>query len=620
MTSRSSKHYTLIDTGSSKADLSTNILTSYSALQQTDKVLLGSGFSSLAPDTSYPLSAALQLNGDCTDMNTESVADFARAELEKSYRVSFRSYDVDADFRVCVVADELDKLNTFVDTYSGILEIEPILIKRNHPEFSTAVELTISRLSKGLAIEYTIRSPINVSKCNYCGACGLICPEQCIAETLYFDFSMCTFCMECQKQCPVEAIDMYGIERISLEIPALIILGDPTIELPDGSGSIYKEHEISSYLATLYSCKVDEVITCDAHICHFNGENLSGCKACVSACRYGAIRTDNKTISIDPFNCIECGECISVCPTGALHYHRCTDQSFIEFFRSFTLQSGSTIILGAEKELHRFWWLHHQKTIKNALFLEYPNTSGLSLMHLLFLYSHGAARIVVLSSADAANSSLVSSVKEANLFISKTSSMDEIVQICSPDDFSVSDDGKKEHTGFLEPLSDLNYIDRRRKLASITEHLTSTKDGPLNPVRLNNGEIRFFAIISCDEDKCTQCLACLNVCKIESLSADQGNLSLCWNGGLCIGCTACVATCPEQALSINNTVDLSSSFFSSQEVSHAEPMCCKSCGKVFGTKKSFERVIKILSERNQSPPEHLEYCEDCRVLKLMETE
>jgi ferredoxin len=102
------------------------------------------------------------------------------------------------------------------------------------------------------------------------------------------------------------------------------------------------------------------------------------------------------------------------------------------------------------------------------------------------------------------------------------------------------------------------------------------------------------------------------------LSADSESLSLCWNGSLCIVCRSCVEACPEEALSHTGGAILEDTFFTPVEVSRAEPMACEGCGKVFGTRKSFEKVMAILAKKQQNPPEHLNYCEDCRVLKLLE--
>ena len=44
-----------------------------------------------------------------------------------------------------------------------------------------------------------------------------------------------------------------------------------------------------------------------------------GCKRCEKNCEYGAIAIENNLAVIDPEKCTNCGKCISVCPTKAVH-------------------------------------------------------------------------------------------------------------------------------------------------------------------------------------------------------------------------------------------------------------------------------------------------------------
>lgn len=609
--------YALIEDGSASSVLVSQDRATLKEAGGSKQVLIGSGFRSSLTENTYTESAALQLNGDLTDLNKMQLKSFAEAELEKHNNVSFRSYDFDADHRVCVIADDAKRLDEFFNTYGGILEIEALLVGSHHPDYATVEEIEIFSAAKGYTLNYTVKAPINRSRCTYCGICGAICPERCILENLHFDFGVCTYCNECVKACPVEAIDLYSIERITLEIPALIILGKPAVTEPENTSFLYHEAQLAGFFETIYPGKVDEIITCDHQICHFNGAGETGCTSCLSACRFGAVKPAHKEIQIDAFACTECGVCAAICPTGALQNRKLTDQMFVEFFRTFELPPQSRVILGSDLNLHRFWWLNSQKRYEHTLFFEIPGDNSFSLMHLLFLISHGAEQIVILGDDKDIHPDQQQTLIDANIFCKKTRAKDQAVSV-------VSDYAKVAETfpnvnaaPYGKQYKDLSFVNRRRKLSSVVHHLNESS---AVPVSFSANQVRHWGTIICDRGKCTQCLACLNVCKIESLSADQGTLTLCWNGGLCIGCSGCVAICPEQALTLKSSVDMSADFFLDQEVSRAEPMRCTGCGKVFGTKKSFDRVIALLTEKQGAPPEHLQYCEDCRILKLMESE
>ena len=611
------KQYVLKDDGSATPVFSIEDKKPLSYQESPGSLLLRSGFSGQAEQAGCPVSTALQLNGDLTGMEEDSLAAFAKAELEKHHTISYRTYDVDPDFRVCVLADQATDLAEFIATYGGILEIEPLLVGGYHPDYDSAEEIEISSSGRGYSVQYTRKSVVDRSLCNYCGLCGRICPVQCISAELHFDFSICTFCTDCEKQCPEKAIDLHAIERINLEIPALIVLGEPRLTLPDRRSSIYNQKNMSEFLATLYSCRVDEVITCNHELCHYTKSSKTGCQACLGSCRYGAIKIKDHQIQIDPFGCTECGGCVSVCPTGAMQNQKLTDQAFIDFFRSFPLQRNSTVIIGSAADLNRSWWQNSAATYGQTCFLEVPESAALTLMNLLFLIAHGSNRLVILSSLDSSDSNLFNAVRETNLLGEKFIGKKELVTVCKPEE--LSPDLVLRGTTELDftPYGDLGFINRRQKLSSILQFFSARSE---TEISLEQDEVRFIGTITCDDERCTQCLACLNSCKIESLSANSSTLSLCWNGSLCVGCQSCLEACPEDALSYASEAILSQDYFSPVEVSRAEPMACEGCGKVFGTKKSFERVMTILAQKQQTVPEHLHYCEDCRVLRLLENQ
>ena len=609
------KRYVLKNDGSATPAFSVQDRSPLSDQQAEENLLLQSGFAPESASPSCVVSAAMQLNGDCTLMDEESLARFGLAELEKHHNISYRTYDVDPDYRVCVIADDSSELESFIETYGGMLEIEPLLIGSYSSRYATADELEISSAGRGYSLSYTTKSVVNRSRCNYCGLCGRICPVQCISEDLYFDFGTCTLCTECEKQCPEEAIDLHAIERISLEIPALVILGDPHLTLPGKQDAIYRQDSMTDFLATLFSCRVEEVITCDNALCHYTPSNETGCKACLASCRYGAIKIRENLIDIDPFACVECGSCVSVCPTGAMQNQKLPDQSFFEFFRTFHLEQGCTVVLGTAQDFNRCWWRSDLPTFEHTCFIEVPEGGEMTLMHLLFLIAYGAKRLVLLSSSASVDANLGDAVKETNMLCERYITLREPVSVCSPEDLGSQLAEQKPVEPSFAPYRDLNFINRRQKLSSILHHLSTLSEQAL---KLDENEVRFFGTILCDDERCTQCLACLNSCKIESLSAEADTLSLCWNGSLCIVCQSCVEACPEEALSYTGGAVLEDTFFRPVEVSRAEPMVCEGCGKVFGTKKSFEKVMAILVKKQQNPPDHLHYCEDCRVLKLLE--
>jgi ferredoxin len=586
-------------------------------------ILLAGGFSSITPESEVPLSSTLQLNHDLATFNAEELSEIAQAELRRNNAIDYRSYSVEADNRVCVISDNAEQLNSFLDIYGGVLDIEPLLVKGYHPEIQTVTELSIDNQGQKCHLEYQIRSPINFELCTYCGDCGPACPEQCISENLFINYDICTFCKECEKVCEAKAVDVHGALGKVLDVPALIMLGKFRVELPAGSGNVFYEENLADYFATLFPCRIDEVIACDNGLCQFSGNLGRGCDLCLSSCPHGAIIQDGRGVTVDSLKCEECGACVAACPTGALQNERFNDASFVDYFRDMTIPRDGTVVIGDENSLHGLWWRQQGKRLENTLFLQYDKVQSLSLFHYMFLVSRGARRIVLLEN-EAQEHNLPPTEKQrklANEILGQLYDIEDAVVSSRLQDFDSLFDSSMAvpmvgSFGIVKTKDD-GFINRRHSLAMALEALVanSGREVTMRP----QGYIP-FASVSCNSDRCTQCLACLGGCRIEAMRADPQQLTLNHLGAMCVGCGLCVRICPENALTISSEFTLGADFFVQTELAKAEPMACKSCGKVFGTKKSFDRVMAILSKKETVDTSHFEYCDTCRVVKLFETE
>ena len=583
---------------------------------QEKPVLLAGGFSSLSPETQIPLSPTLQLNRDRATFTREKLAQLAAVELDRINRVNYRNYTIEADNRVCVIGDTGSGVDDFMDTYGGILEISPLLINGQDPEIPSATELTIDDHENGLRLEYLTRLPIRTDLCTYCGVCGAACPEKCISPNLFIDFETCTLCKECEPACEVGAIDIDRFEKRVMKIPALILLEGVELELPLESCSVYSEKELKSYFKTLFPCLIDEVVTCDRSICQYSGRLGTGCNLCLSSCKFGAVSQGVEGVNIDSLRCVECGACISVCPTGAMQNRRFDDESFFAYFKNMDLAVDSFVLIGDEAALHKFWWQTGERRFENVFFLEYSQIRSLSLFHFMFLLHQGAGKVILLDDSDE-GTELSRQVSIANSLITSLYNTTDRVVIYGTEKAAAhmcDEPGSNSLSGKGE--LDL-FVNRRRGLSEVLESIVANSGKVAN---VQPGGYISFATLSCDTERCTHCMACLNDCRIQALTADAEQLTLNHIGSMCVACGLCVQICPEDALQLSPKFKLNKEFFKSVEMARAEPMACKSCGKVFGTRKSFERVMAILSKKESVDTSHFEYCDNCRVVKLFEAE
>lgn len=586
---------------------------------QGKTTLLAAGFSSIYPDNSFPLSPTLQLNSDLSRFSSGELQAIAHAELQRHNRVNYRSYTVDVDTSVCVVSADASLLKSFAETYGGVLELEPLLIKGYDPEIPTATELNLDVSSgQGCRIEYQERSPIDLDQCFYCGECGTICPFSCISEELFVNYDVCNFCKECEKGCPAGAIDIHGAVMKTLEVAAVVLLGDVKLDFEHKSSLVFNGDNLKEFFATLFPYQIDEVVACDTSLCQYNGGIDHGCKLCFKHCKFDAVKLGDQ-VTIDSRKCEECGACVGVCPTGAIQNLRFADADFVEYWQSIPLGKGSTVVVGDEKSLQRIWWRERKNSWDDVFFHQYETVESLSLFHFMFLLNQGARRIVVISDVDEeqvsfATSSMQRQIELASEIVNKLYDIEDSIVCCA--DWNVGEVLSKAVEGDIGHRDQqFQFVNRRKALADVLEDLV-VQSG--REVEISVPGYIPFATVSCRSGRCTQCMACLNECRIGAMIADQDQLSLNHIGAMCVGCGLCSRICPEDALVLSPEFTLAESFFAERELAKADPMVCKTCGKVFGTKKSFERVMAILKAKESVDVSHFEHCEDCRVKRLFE--
>ena len=586
------------------------------------KVYLAGGFPGFTPHADFFLSPTLQLNFDLGSFSEEKLQAIGQAELSRFNASTYRSYTRDPDNRVAVLANQQTLLSDFLETYGGVLQIEPLLLKKHNAEFTTADELQIVKMESGYNLSYTVRTPIDIDKCTYCGLCGPVCEEECLTETLYLDLSKCTYCGKCIQVCSAGAIDLYREEKRSLDIPAIVLLGECGIELPEDRTSIFHAESMNQLFSSLAPLQIDETISCRNAICQYVSRLDAGCEICVNVCPSNAVIKTENGISIQHEHCTECGSCISSCPTGAIQYEVFDDRQFVEWVDIVSIPKNCTVIIGTEKRLHALWWKKNLPEKNNFLFLEFPNIKALTAMHFLLLLSQGAGKVILLENNPFPSTLPVAGeIVLTNSIFSSLFGEQECVEIVSENKLTELL-AKNCSSPLNEQYSDHRFDNRREKLGSILRFLLQSSTETIKELPLKNGYVqKTFGTVLCDSEKCTHCGACLNECRINSLTSDEDTLSLNHLSINCVQCGVCVEVCPEDALSLSQGLRLAPDFFIARELTRAETVQCLECGKPFGTRKSFDRVMEKLKSHRVVVSENnfFEYCETCRVVKLFES-
>ncbi|GEM_PF-501894 len=616
--------------------------------------VLMAGFSSLFPGQEIPISPAFQLNADLSRCSDSLLLAQARADLVREAAQNFRSYTVEPDFRCAVISADPGLLQEFIHTWGGMLELFPFLFKgATSPDFICASEMELAEKDKGVVIRFREPVPVDMERCTCCGECAWICPEDAILPGPLLDLSKCSLCGKCVELCSHGAIDLHALVQGETELPRAILLPDVAEEFfaqyPDLKGKLLlSQDEMTSLFSELFPQQVDEVITHNHILCQFSQRMGIGCKRCVESCSTGALAIRDGEIVLDQMACVECGACAAVCPTGAIQYERFSDQAFFAAIREFVAEehdaiqeelASMSLVIGREEDLERIWWLRGRlKEVQSPpFFMEHPEPRAMSSMNLLALLDLGVRQVIVLDGQEERDGAapFFRALSQARQIAAAALGRPGAIHLVSlgrkmVDDLNMllaaaDQDGDAARADIAKSV--ISGIDgfpgRRDLLARVVQGHLAARGWPDSSIRLfaGPGDEKIshpFQDLELDQELCTQCLACINECRTGALDAREDEMSLLFTPVRCVSCGICTSVCPENALTSLPGLGLAPEFFAVRKLFAAEPARCRKCGKVYGTRKSLDRIKSLLSSRNDLDLEIFDLCEDCRVRSMFE--
>ncbi|NOY64845.1 MAG: 4Fe-4S dicluster domain-containing protein [Nitrospirae bacterium] len=557
------------------------------------------------------VSPTLMVNIQHSILPDRVIDQLIEAEQKRFDNVQVKGFNYKIEPDVIIVSKDRECINDFLSTYAGVLNITPILLEKAFSKDIYSGELvSIEGNLNNYRLSVLMPYPVDFTKCSHCGNCVMCCPEKCIDESLTFKMYKCSYCGECEKNCPEEAVDIHRYNEVNLQAPQIVIDENIKIDMPHDRRGIHGFNDYKDLFKNIGQYRVNEYIIHVSEVCQYHVGFDRGCKRCLNVCTTGAIKKDKDSLVVDHFLCSDCGACVAVCPTGAMQYAPFSDKLFMDYLNGIDIQ-GLQIVFANEETLKRFHWHNIGKRFNRTLFIEHPNPAALNIMQLMYLFNRGVKKVLLQKTEN----NLKYEHQFINNIIRQLFEKDVFIDIFDLENL----DNPSEESGLIEVDSNHRpeYRFRGYTFSVILKDLfeKSKKD----VLTIEDPQER-FCLIDCIGEKCSLCLACVNVCKVGAIKAVEEDFSLRIKPSECINCGLCADLCPEKALTIKIIGDINESFFEEKLLAHDEPLRCKRCGKVFGNKKVYDEVIRRLISVGlfEEKGKFLHLCEDCRVIAMIE--
>lgn len=350
-------------------------------------------------------------------------------------------------------------------------------------------------------------------------------------------------------------------------------------------------------------------INYDSSICQYDKRREECCGKCAELCPSVAILKDDekRQLVFSQVDCVGCGDCVSVCPSGSLEFTPLPSASFwalLDFYK------GKKILLVDEKFSLENLEISLDKNVLPLVL----NTAQLNETTLLALLQTSGANITLcatrLSKGNEDAIALLNDIFEKKF---------------SKKAIFVANEAKNLQTALekCEFIDDLRFdlpkipMLKREHFAKRLAHIVGDDDLGV----VESGEWVRYGQIKVDESRCTLCLACVGACNVGALVADSKDNSLKFNASLCTTCAYCVKSCaePDTIALERSGIELNAAYFGFRTLASDELFACVECGKEFATKKAVERVASLMKSKFAGDKKRLKTlycCAECKA-KLM---